>query len=575
MAKNQKIRFLRSPASVWLLEAIRGKKRYVAAETLLQALVGLGYICYSLLFRELIDRAVAMDRPGFFRALILLVSVTLMQILLRAAVRRMDELSCARVENTLKERLFSRLLSRSYSDVTAVHTAKWMNRLTSDTVVVATGVAQIIPNLAGMAVKLVGAFCAILLMEPLFAVLVIPGGVAMIVAGYFIRPIMKRLHRQIQEADGDVRELFQERLDNLLIVDAYSRQEQSVDMARQRMRDHRKKRLKRADMSNWNMICFSLVMRGMYMAAAGYCAWGILNGTVSYGTMTAMMQMINHLQSPFSGIGTYFTQWYAMLSSAERLMEAEQLPEDELADRADAEASLELYRKDFRGIGLENMVFSYVDRSSGQDLAVTIRYQDQFFRKGEFISLAGPSGCGKSTLLKLLMHIYRPDSGRMYLTGSEKRTLTAADRGLFAYVPQGNMLMSGTIRQIVAFYDAQAMEREEELRLALKIACADSFVDALPQGIDTVLGEHGSGLSEGQIQRIAVARAVFSRRPILLLDEATSALDEATEEKLLDNLKTMTDKTVLIVTHRPRACEVCDRVIYMEAPEQKEVSHDG
>jgi RNA chaperone Hfq len=120
-----------------------------------------------------------------------------------------------------------------------------------------------------------------------------------------------------------------------------------------------------------------------------------------------------------------------------------------------------------------------------------------------------------------------------------------------------------------------SMEREEELRLALKIACADSFVDALPQGIDTVLGEHGSGLSEGQIQRIAVARAVFSRRPILLLDEATSALDEATEEKLLDNLKTMTDKTVLIVTHRPRACEVCDRVIYMEAPEQKEVSHDG
>ena len=172
------------------------------------------------------------------------------------------------------------------------------------------------------------------------------------------------------------------------------------------------------------------------------------------------------------------------------------------------------------------------------------------------------------------MHIYRPDSGRMYLIGQEKRPLTAADRGLFAYVPQGNMLMSGTIRQIVAFYDEEAMQQEEQLRLALQIACADGFVDALPQGIDTVLGEHGSGLSEGQTQRIAVARAVFSRRPILLLDEATSALDEATEEKMLHNLKTMTDKTVLIVTHRPRACEVCDRVIYMEAPDQKEVPHD-
>ena len=154
------------------------------------------------------------------------------------------------------------------------------------------------------------------------------------------------------------------------------------------------------------------------------------------------------------------------------------------------------------------------------------------------------------------------------------RPLTAADRGLFAYVPQGNMLMSGTIRQILAFYDENAMTREVELRNALRIACAEEFVDALPQGMDTELGEHGAGLSEGQIQRIAVARAIFSRRPILLLDEATSALDDRTEEKLLDNLKTMTDRTVLIVTHRPRACEVCDRVIYMTPPDTEEANHD-
>ena len=165
MAKNQKIRFLRSPASVWLLEAIRGKKRYVAAETLLQVLVGLGHICYSRLFREMIDRAVEHNRPGFFRALSVLVVVAVLRILLRAGIRRMEEFSCAKLENTLKERLFGQLLSRSYADVTAVHTAQWMNRLTSDTVVVAGGIAQIIPNLGGMAVKMVGAFCVIMIME--------------------------------------------------------------------------------------------------------------------------------------------------------------------------------------------------------------------------------------------------------------------------------------------------------------------------------------------------------------------------------------------------------------------------
>ena len=192
-------------------------------------------------------------------------------------------------------------------------------------------------------------------------------------------------------------------------------------------------------------------------------------------------------------------------------------------------------------------------------------------RKGEFIALAGRSGCGKSTFLKLLMGIYQPDSGAFVLVeeGSERK-LTAADRGLFAYVPQGNMLMSGTIREIVTFYDPQEMGQEEKIRQALRIACAEEFVDSLPQGLDTQLGEHGAGLSEGQIQRIAVARAIFSERPVLLLDEATSALDEHTEARLLDNLRSMTHKTVLIVTHRPRACEICDRVITLEPDPEKE-----
>lgn len=565
MGKNQKKALLRSPALNWLLDAVKGKKRYVAAETLLQALVGLGYICYSLLFREMIDRAVETDKPGFFRFLLLLICVVLIRISLRAAIRHVEEFTSATLENTLKERLFSHLLSREFADVTSVHTAQWMNRLTSDTVVVAGGVAQIIPNLGGLVVKMVGAFLAILMMEPRFGLLVIPAGFLIILVGYFIRPAMKRLHKQIQDSDGLVRELLQERLDNLLIVDAYSQQEQSVEIARQRMDTHRSARMKRNVLSNFNQVGFGIAMQSMYLLTASFCAWGILTGSVSYGTMTAMLQMIGYLQSPFSSVGGYFNQWYAMLSSAERLMEVEKLPADAGAEHVDTEKSLTLYHSDFQSIDLKDLVFSYVERSLGEEMAVTIHYEDHVFHKGEFVSLAGPSGCGKSTLLKLLMCIHKPDSGEIYLTGdANKRPLTAADRGLFAYVPQGNMLMSGTIRQIIAFYDEEAMTRENELRNALKIACAEEFVNALPQGLDTVLGEHGAGLSEGQIQRIALARAVFSRRPILLLDESTSALDEKTEAQLLENLKNMTDKTVLIVTHRPKACEVCDRVIEMQ-----------
>ena len=189
-------------------------------------------------------------------------------------------------------------------------------------------------------------------------------------------------------------------------------------------------------------------------------------------------------------------------------------------------------------------------------------------QKGEYVAFTGHSGCGKSTLLKLLMSLYPLDSGERYICAVKggqkvKYPLTASWRGLFAYVPQGNQLMSGTIREIVAFGDLDAMQQKERLMQALRIACADEFVMALEHGVDTRLGERGAGLSEGQMQRIAIARAIFSDRPILILDEATSSLDEATEQQLLTNLQQMTDKTVLIITHRPAALKICDRSIAM------------
>ena len=178
------------------------------------------------------------------------------------------------------------------------------------------------------------------------------------------------------------------------------------------------------------------------------------------------------------------------------------------------------------------------------------------------MAFTGHSGSGKSTVLKLLMSLYPLDSGQRYLDSREGRApLDASWRGLFAYVPQGNELLSGSIREIVAFGDEAAMAREEELRAALDIACAWDFVSGLEKGLDTLLGEGGAGLSEGQMQRIAIARAVFSRRPILLLDEATGSLDGETEKRVLERLRAMTDRTVVIVTHRPAALGLCDKRI--------------
>ena len=189
--------------------------------------------------------------------------------------------------------------------------------------------------------------------------------------------------------------------------------------------------------------------------------------------------------------------------------------------------------------------------------------------KGEYVAFTGPSGCGKSTALKLLMCLYPLDSGEYYLrTRQGEQPFVSQWRSLFAYVPQGNQLMSGTIREIIAFGDQEKMRQEAALRRALQIACADGFVGELEQGLDTLLGERGAGISEGQMQRLAIARAVFSGRPILLLDEATSSLDEETEAKVLQNLQAMTDQTVVIVTHRPAALSICDKnVVFGEKAE--------
>ena len=206
---------------------------------------------------------------------------------------------------------------------------------------------------------------------------------------------------------------------------------------------------------------------------------------------------------------------------------------------------------------MDRVTFSY-----GDGEAPVLRDFSFQLHRQEFVAFTGHSGCGTSTVFRLLLGLYHPESGscRVLNRQGESRDLQAMRR-LFAYVPQGNQLMSGTIRQVVSFACPEQCGDDERLWQALDAACAGAFVRALPRGLDTVLGERGSGLSEGQMQRLAVARALFSHRPVLLLDEATSALDPEAEVQLLENLRRLTGKTVLIVTHRPAALAVVDRVI--------------
>lgn len=557
---------MKKSALRWLSNVIGKKKIYIALLLMIQATFGISSIFYALLLRNVIDSAASKDSRGFIFFLAGIIILTAGQITLRAVVRHLGELSRSAYENMLKGRLFSDLLQKDYASVTAIHSGEWMNRLTNDTAVCANGLVDIFPGIAGMLVKMCGALIMILAIEPQFAYILVPGGAALFILTYTFRKVLKRLHKNIQEKDGSLRVFLQENLGSLMIVHSFAAEKQTETDAQNKMAEYQSARMKRNCFSNICNIGFAGAMNGMYLLGIMYGGYGIISSTISYGTLMAILQLISQIQSPFANITGYLPKFYAMTASAERLIEAENLVDDCHSDLKSNEEIHNFYEKDFEAIGFESADFTYIPplkevndvKNSNSVVLNDVTFE---VRKGEYAAFTGHSGCGKSTLLKLMMCLYPIDSGERYIRGEVKLPLTSQWRRLFAYVPQGNHLMSGTVREIVSFSDKYQMHDEERIWNALKIACADDFITELENGIDTRLGECGQGLSEGQMQRIAVARAIFSDNPILLLDEATSALDEKTEKQLIKNLRTMTDKTVIIVTHRPAALEICDKIL--------------
>ena len=553
----------------WLYKVPAGKKFYILALTIVQCLSGASGVLYAVFLRDIVNNAVDRNMDGFIRSAVCIVILILFQLTLSAVSRWLSELSRSTFENIFKERLMHNILRKDFARVNAVHSGEWLNRLTSDTTVVANNYTEIIPGFAGMAVKMLSALIMLIVLDTRFALIVIPLGVVLGILTFAFRKSMKKFHKRVQEKDGALRVFLQERIGSLTVIRSFAAEDQTEEEERSKAGEHKKARMRRTAFSNVCNFGFGAAMNGMYIFGIIYCAYGIFTGTIQYGTLTAIAQLITQIQSPFANITGYLPRWYQMLASAERLMEIEKFDDDIVEASETSEAVCRFYRDSFAGIGLENAGYTYYPASGKVDGVIKDNMPEAVsglnlsIAKGEYVAFTGHSGCGKSTALMLLMGIYKPDSGMRYveLNDGTRKELTPAWHRLFAYVPQGNKLMSGTVREIVSFADKSGSSDDERINKALKIACADEFISELENGIDTVLGERGTGLSEGQMQRIAIARAIFSGSPILVLDEATSALDDQTEKKLLENLRALTDKTVIIVTHRAAALEICDRKI--------------
>ncbi len=511
-------------------------------------------VLFAFAIKEIIDSAtIHNDLTRLISFSVAIGIIVILQFAFRIIMNYLTEHIRARLVMEYREHMFSEILVKKHDRISLYHSGELMNRLTSDVSVVADGVSTIVPTVVAAGVRLICAVVALIVLDWIFAVAFTVAGLLVFFVITLVREKLKGLHKGVQETDGKVRSFMQECIENLLAVKVFSvnnRIEKQVDKLQQ---EHYKVQMRRAGYSVSGHATYNFIFSAGYLFALIYGGVKILSGVLTYGSLSAILQLVNNVQVPFASLSNVLPKYYAMLASSERLMDIEDIENEPQGVYI---SGRKVYKK-MQGIIVENATFSYGNTK-------VLNKANLKINKGDFIMIEGSSGAGKSTLIKLLLGIYPLDSGKISVQfDGEELNIGANTRALFSYVPQGNMLFSGTIRDNVTFIKDKATEKE--IKKALKTSCADEFIDELPDGLETFVGENGLGLSEGQVQRLAIARALLCDAPIIVLDEATSALDEKTEKQLLDNLAELKDVTVILITHKKAAAKICNRRVKISA----------
>ncbi len=547
----------------WLYKYIKGQLWWVVFLSFITGAISLGYILLALVSKKILDIATGDINGNMLIAVAEVVGVILLQGALNILYCNIVIRAIGKISIKIKQDLFCSLIGKKWTEVNVFHSGEILNRFTSDVDVVVRGVVDIIPSAISLGTRLVAGMFVLFAIDWRFTLAVVAVGLVVFVASKIYSKHFKYLHKENQRANGVVNSYIQECVENIVVIKSFA----NFGVVSSKLMDKQMASLKimykKQRISNVANTAVYILFTGSYYAAL---VWGAINigiGVLSFGTLTAFLQILDQIKSPMKEISGLVPAFYSSIASAERLMELENLENENVVEYN--ESAKMLYSK-FNSIVFDNVSFAYEKETVLENASAVIN-------KGELVAVAGPSGIGKSTMMKLILGLIEPDKGNIYIdTKDGKIPLDAGLRKLFAYVPQGNMLLSGTIRENISFCSPEAST--EDIIRAAKNAMVWDFIKELPKGIETMVGERGLGLSEGQIQRIAIARALLCDAPILLFDEATSALDEKTERKLIDNLKRLKNKTCIFISHKHRTIKMCDRIISFNNKTLSECSFD-
>ena len=528
----------------WILSHAKPVIPFLIFTTVISSASSLISVYNTLVSKSLIDSAIGGNTSEVIKYLIIMISITLGMMLLSPITSLLSTHASTKLNQSIQKKLFEHIEYSNWLEQSKFHSVSLLTRITSDVATISSTLLSTIPNIISILVTLLASFSTLIYLAPSIAIIAVFIGPFLVLVSRYFSKKLKDLYKKDQEEDVKYRAFIQESVQNIMIVKAFCMEKINMNRLVQIQDNKYKIAMKNTKLSSMTGLAMSLCSNLAYFTI--FC-WGALNistGVTTYGTFTAMLQLYSKVQYPFSSLAAMFPGLISTIAAAERLMELEAIP---------LEKSSETEIIDFTNpeIAFENVSFEYKKGNKIiNDVNLTIPY-------GETIAFVGPS------------------NGKVYLKENNKEDTFNRDyRNLISYVPQGNTLFSGTIEDNLRYGNFEATE--EEIYEALKNACALDFVNELEDGIKTVIGEKATGISEGQAQRIAIARSFLRKKPILILDEATSALDPETEVKVLKAVKALSHKpTCIIITHRPSALNICHRIIRLEKGHLKEVSKDS
>jgi ATP-binding cassette subfamily B protein len=533
----------------WLWRAWRGNRLQAA----LNAIVGLLSVGVSLTqvwaVKHAIDVASGDEQGNIYMAVAFMGVLILIDFALNISGIWIRNLLGIKAQNRMQQRVLDRILRSEWRGKESRHSGDVLNRLEFDVTNVVNFLTETLPSALSVLAMFIGAFSYLASMEWRLAVLVaamVP--LFVIVSKIYIRQ-MRGLTRQVRDSDSKVQAFMQEITQNRMLVKTLESGGFMINRLESTQSELRRNVVRRTSFSVFSNFILNFGFTLGYLVAFLWAAVRMSAGTLSFGGMTAFLQLVSKIQGPARSLTKLVPAFVSVFTAAERLMELEEDPLEEQGDPIMLDAPC--------GVRLDNVSYAYLDGDSN-----VIDNLSFDFRPGCCTAILGETGAGKTTLVRMLLALLQPQSGSLHIYNNvEERLLTPRLRANFVYVPQGNTLLSGTIRENLCLGKHNATD--EEMREALIKSCAE-FVFDLPDGLDTACAEKGGGLSEGQAQRICIARALLRNRSVMLFDEATSALDPDTERRLLKNILASHDKTIIFITHRLAVVDYCDDVLRVE-----------